>query len=186
MLRAPDVAVGNVPRAAGWVKGVPPLAVEFADTGQDEADLQLKIGDFLTHGTRYVWVVRLVGPRRVEVYEPERPMRVVSSGQDLTAPGILQNPVPVDALYDDETARAVTLRNLLNRHGYADLDAVLVEGRVEGRAQAILDVLAARGIAVPEEVRRRVLACTEPAALDRWLTRAAVATGSAAEVIDQR
>ncbi|KOR27627.1 hypothetical protein TI05_13475, partial [Achromatium sp. WMS3] len=36
ILRAPDVAVGNVPNAPGWVAGVPPLAVEYADTGQNE------------------------------------------------------------------------------------------------------------------------------------------------------
>src|SRR5690606_20834455 len=35
-LRAPDVSVGNVPDRPGWVKGVPPLAVEYAGTGQDE------------------------------------------------------------------------------------------------------------------------------------------------------
>ena len=40
ILRAPDVAVGNVPKQPGWVEGVPPLAVEYADTGQDEADLK--------------------------------------------------------------------------------------------------------------------------------------------------
>src|SRR5687767_13499933 len=30
-LRAPDIAVGNVPDAPGWVQGAPPLAVEYAD-----------------------------------------------------------------------------------------------------------------------------------------------------------
>ncbi|MCP3961873.1 MAG: hypothetical protein GY719_28865, partial [bacterium] len=61
-LRAPDVAVGNVPREPGWVKGVPPLAVEYADTGQDEADLKVKIKELLDAGTELVWVVRLTGP----------------------------------------------------------------------------------------------------------------------------
>src|SRR5882672_3978260 len=68
-LRAPDVSVGNVPNAPGWVKGVPPLAVEYADTGQDENDLTSKIAELLAAGTRHVWVVRLIGPRRVEVHE---------------------------------------------------------------------------------------------------------------------
>lgn len=39
----PNIAVGNVPDDPGWVRGVPPLAVEYADVGQDEADLQSKI-----------------------------------------------------------------------------------------------------------------------------------------------
>ena len=68
-LRAPDIAVGNVPDKPGWVSGVPPLAVEYADVGQDEQELQAKIHTLLGAGTRYVWVVRLTGPRRVEVYE---------------------------------------------------------------------------------------------------------------------
>src|SRR5580658_6048824 len=66
-LRAPDIAVGDIPDEPGWVKGTPMLAVEYADTGQNEDQLQKKIGEFLEAGTRYIWVVRLVGPRRVEV-----------------------------------------------------------------------------------------------------------------------
>src|SRR5690349_16230163 len=33
-LRAPDVAVGNVPDTSGWVKGAPHLAIEYADIGK--------------------------------------------------------------------------------------------------------------------------------------------------------
>jgi len=47
-LRAPDIAVGNVPDDPGWVSGAPPLvAVEYADVGQDEQDLQEKIRTLL-------------------------------------------------------------------------------------------------------------------------------------------
>ena len=70
-LRAPDVAVGNVPREPGWVRGVPPLAVEYADTGHDEADLEIKIRELLDAGTRLVWVVRAAsGDRRLAVRDP--------------------------------------------------------------------------------------------------------------------
>src|SRR5438270_104860 len=55
-LRAPDVAVGNVPDSPGFVAGVPPLAVEYADTGTDERDLAAKVGEFLAAGTQHVWV----------------------------------------------------------------------------------------------------------------------------------
>jgi hypothetical protein len=37
-LRAPDVSVG-VPDQLGWIKGAPPLALEYVGTGQDEAAL---------------------------------------------------------------------------------------------------------------------------------------------------
>jgi hypothetical protein len=54
--------------------------------GQDEESLQDKIVDLLAAGTRFIWVVRLTGPRRVEVHELDRPMRTVSAGEELRAP----------------------------------------------------------------------------------------------------
>jgi hypothetical protein len=172
MLRAPDVAVGNVPNEPGWVRGVPPLAVEYADVGQDEASLQGKIIDLLHAGTMLVWVVRLTGARRVEVHEKGAAPRVVEDGEELLAPGILQNPVPVAVLFDPEAAYRVTLRNLLQREGYESLDAVRSEGRLEGLAQAILSVLEARGVAVDERVRAVILGSTEAPRLAQWLARA--------------
>ena len=135
-LRAPDVAVGNVTDAPGWVTGAaPPLAVEYADTGQDEAELAAKITDLLSAGTRLLWVVRLVGPRRVEVHTPGAPMRLAYPGEALEAPGILRNPVPVAALFDREAAHEATLKNLLQRRGYRDLEQVRNDGRAEGQAE---------------------------------------------------
>ncbi|MEZ4298325.1 MAG: Uma2 family endonuclease [Polyangiaceae bacterium] len=186
LLRAPDVAVGNVPDQRGWIEGVPPLAVEYAGSGQDEAALQEKVTDLLEAGTRLLWVVRLIGPRRVEVYEKDKPVRTVGPGDFLEAPGILQNAIPVEAFYDRDTAHRVTLRNLLQRQGYESLDEVRKEGREEGReegrAQAVLAVLAARGVTIPDEQRARILRCREPAQLDEWLRRAASAR-SAGDVL---
>jgi Uma2 family endonuclease len=210
-LRAPDVAVGNVPDARGWIKGVPPLALEYAGAGQDEGDLQAKITDLLEAGTQLIWVVRLVGPRRVEVHERGKPMRTLGPGAQLSAPGILRNTYPVEALYDRATAHKVTLRNLLQREGYESLDELREEGREagreegreagreegreagreegreagreEGRAIALLTVLAARGVAVPEAERARFLACRDAVQLDAWLRRAASAN-SLADVLE--
>ena len=187
-LRAPDVAVGNVTDAAGWVKGpAPPLAVEYADSGQDEAELRARIADLLAGGTRLLWVVRLIGPPRVEVHTPGLPMRVCRPGELLEAPGILRNPVPVAALFDRTAAHEATLRNLLQRKGYGDLDAVRAEGQVQGREEgqtqgaltalreALLLVLAQRGLD-PDPARRAAVAdCSDPERLRRWLGQAAVA-----------
>ena len=134
-LRAPDIAVGSIPDQPGWVPGAPPLAVEYADTGQDEQDLQDKIRTLLAAGTRYVWVVRLTGMRRVEVYEPNAPHYLAYPGQYLEAVGVLENPVLVEALYDQDAAHETALRNLLQRRGYASLDDVRKEGRNEGRKE---------------------------------------------------
>ena len=52
-LRAPDIAVGNVPDRPGWAVGAPALAVEYADRGTDEQDLQTKIAELMGAGTRF-------------------------------------------------------------------------------------------------------------------------------------
>ncbi len=97
VLRAPDIAAGKWPDKPGWVAGVPSLAVEFADIGQDEAALATKIADLISAGTDVFWVVRLNGPRRVEIHRPGVKMRIATPSQLLHAPGVLRNPIPVEA-----------------------------------------------------------------------------------------
>jgi hypothetical protein len=50
------------------------------------------------------------------------------------------------------------------------------KGRIENAAEYILDVLHARGIAVPTTARKRILAQKDPKQLKLWLKKAAVAT----------
>jgi len=186
-LRAPDVAVAAPTAARGWREGAPPLAVEYAGVGQDEPDLRVKIGELLAGGSNSVWVVRLIGPRRVEVHRPGQPMQVYGSGDDLTAPGILRNPIPVDALFDRAAADRTVMRNLLQRAGYDGLDAVRAEGRSEARreglrkgiAESILALLADRQLEVPAAARERIAACRDPAQLKTWLLAAARITDPA-------
>lgn len=181
VLRAPDLAVGEIPDQPGWVQGAPPLAVEYADTGQDEAELQAKIQELLAAGTRHVWVVRLTGPRRVEVYQPGQRLRIANPGEELEAPGILANTVPVEALYDREAARRVIFRNLLQRQGYASLDEVRAEGEIEGLRRAILTVLLGRGLAADDTLRTALAASKDPVALESALRQAI--TASPADVL---
>src|SRR5262249_27779184 len=49
------------------------------------------------------------------------------------------------------------------------------EGETMGTAKAILAVLTARGLAVDEALRARVLGCSDPVTLGRWLAKAATA-----------
>jgi len=197
-LRAPDVSVGDIPNEPGWASKAPPLAVEYADRGQDEADLKSKISELLGAGTHLVWVVRLTGPRRVEIHAKGKAMRLAKPGEELLAPGILQNSVPVDALYDRDAAHEATLRNLLQRKGYASLEAVIAESKLEGKAEgklegkaegeidgelrgirgALFAVLAARGLTVDEAQRRAIEASRDKAQLDAWILGAAVAAST--------
>jgi hypothetical protein len=54
--------------------------------------------------------------------------------------------------------------------------------RAEGKAEAILSVLVARGFKVSDGVRQHVLGCKDPSTLERWLARA-ITAASDAEVI---
>jgi Uma2 family endonuclease len=163
-LRAPDVSVAGGPRRPGFDPEAPPLAIEYADSGQDEVELRQKIIDLIRAGTRYVWVVRLTEPRQIEVHQPKRAMKVVPLDGVLTATGVLKNPVPARALVERDAAMETTLRNLLNRKGYASLDAVRsdgeaegfargvaagkAEGKVEGKVEAIVAIANARGVSL--------------------------------------
>lgn len=189
-LRAPDVSVGGVADEPGYAHAAPRLAVEYAERGGDEADLARKVRELLGAGTELVWVVRLASEQRVEVHRAGEPVLVKHAGEALEAPGILRNPVPVEALYDGAAARSVMLRNLLQRAGFADLDAVRAAGRVEGRAEGRLEhardllrrTLARRGLALDAVQAAAVERCADLATLDAWLERALTA-GSAAEAL---
>jgi hypothetical protein len=178
MLRAPDIAVGGLDDEPGWSPTAPPLCVEYADRGQDEPDLQKKILELLRFGTQFIWVVRMSGPRRVEVYEPGKPMRVVLPGGTLDAPGILKNPVPVEALYDREAAHRQTLKNLLQREGYESLEAV----KLETARSALRRVLARRKLHLSAEDDARIEASTVLAELERWIEQA-IDAASATEAL---
>ena len=171
----------------GWASSAPPLAVEYADVGQDEGELQAKILELFENGTRILWVVRLVGERRVEIYEPGKRMRVAKAGSQLLAPGILANPVPVEAMWDRAASHEATLRNLLNRKGYANLEAVKAEGREDGREdgaralrQALAAVLTARGLAPRPADQARIATERDLAKLGKWVALAATATSVSA------
>lgn len=136
MLRAPDVSVVSEDGPDDeWEHQAPPLAIEYAGPGQDFTELKTKIDELLAAGTRHLWVVRIDGPRRVEVYEPGQPRVVRIAGEFLHAPTVLDEPLPVEALYNGEVAQGVILRNILRRYGYRDLEAVREEGHAEGRAE---------------------------------------------------
>jgi hypothetical protein len=57
-----------------------------------------------------------------------------------------------------------------------------VQGQAKGEVHAVLTVLNARGVQVPDAVREQILACADLDILDTWLRRAATAT-SAEDVI---
>jgi hypothetical protein len=116
-LRAPDVAVGLERGDGTWAKRAA-LAVEYAGRGQDESALRVKIRELLDAGTRWVWVVRLVGPARVEVHERDKAMRVVNHDEELSAAGVLQHPVTERAFSIASPSQRSRVRFVRARRGY--------------------------------------------------------------------
>jgi hypothetical protein len=52
----------------------------------------------------------------------------------------------------------------------------ITEGRAEGEVRALLAILDARGIPVPDDTRTRITACTDLGQLETWIRRAVTAT----------
>ena len=52
----------------------------------------------------------------------------------------------------------------------------LEKGRLRGRAEGVLRILAARGVHVGDEAQQLILTCADMATLDRWFDRALNAT----------
>ena len=73
----------------------------------------------------------------------------------------------------------VTKERLMESELYRE---IVAEGKAAGKAEAVLAVLAARGIAVSAPLRERILRCAEIAMLNVWIRRAAVASTAAAVV----
>lgn len=46
------------------------------------------------------------------------------------------------------------------------------EGKTEGKAESVLDILEARGIAVSDEQRQQISSCKDLGQLKRWVIRA--------------
>jgi Uma2 family endonuclease len=59
-VRQPDVSFlsrGRVKKSAAYVEGAPELALEVVSPGDDAADLDLKVRQYLAAGSHEVWVV---------------------------------------------------------------------------------------------------------------------------------
>lgn len=55
------------------------------------------------------------------------------------------------------------------------------KGKAEGKAESVLTLLDIRGVRLSKSLREKILSCTDPATLDRWLKNA-ISAASAADV----
>jgi hypothetical protein len=78
-----------------------------------------------------------------------------------------------------ETRAARRFRQLFEEQGKREGKR---EGVVEGKREALLKILAARGLSPSDEARATIDACADAGLLDQWIVQAATA-GSLAEVL---
>jgi Uma2 family endonuclease len=168
-VRAPDVVlVSDLVRPLDAIyTGTPILAVEVRGT-QSKRYLEEKVKLYVEHAWPCTWIVH-VARQEVEVLRPgvasvvyTRAGAPVPLLPELGQHGLAA--LPVAALFDEAEARRFN------------------DGWVAAseRAQAVLAVLAARGLAVTDEARARVLASHDVEVLGRWLSLAATAPSAEA------
>jgi hypothetical protein len=174
-VRAPDlVLVGDLaaPKNENYT-GTPILAVEVRGT-QSKRYLDEKVKLYLEHDWPCTWIVH-AERQEVEVLRPgvasvvyTRVGAAVPLVPELDRHGLTA--LPVAAVFDEEEATR--------------FNAGWVEARAEARerARAVLDLIDARGLAVAERTRARVLGAGDLATLRRWfLLAATAASGDAFE-----
>jgi len=83
---------------------------------------------------------------------------------------------------DPEAQRMVQEREEAQLLYQMELDAAEERGKAEGKAEALLAVLAARGLAVSVDQRDRIVGCSDARMLDAWLAQVA-SVGSVEELL---
>ena len=144
----------------GLARANPALAVFSAICHGGEADVDAAFPALAE-------ALRVLGPKRAILY------------YDIVLAGLPQAPrarweaymsTAVGFEYRSELLREVDARG--RAEGKAEGKA---EGEARGEGRAVLTVLDARGVPVPEAVREQILACVDLTQLDTWLRRAVTA-----------
>ncbi len=169
---APDVSV--FPRDPDPVTGgrqLEQMAFEIVST-ESMSHATTKAAKLAGRGVRRVFAIDIVRKRLVE-WSSEIESWKVLDVRGRIEDAALAVPLSVNALLeavdtDDEVARA-----LVAKHNPV-IEAATAEGLARGRAQAVLEVLAARGIACSDEQRVRIADDRELSRLAEWLRRASL------------
>jgi predicted transposase YdaD len=146
-----------------------PLALLLLRSGRSE---QLAV---LLEGWRPLWAQVLTSPEGVEQLRAAiHYLLNVGAEEALQALRRMLNSIATEQQRETlMRTMADALRDEGREEGWRE---GLTEGQARGRAEDVLRILAARGIAVDEEARQRILSCRDLATLDQWFDRALNAT----------
>jgi Uma2 family endonuclease len=176
---APDVSVFPVerdPETGG--RQLEHLAFEVVST-ESLSHAADKAASLVARGVRRVFAIDIERRRALEWSGSLGTWIVLDASADIEDPA-LAVPLPVAALIpaakaDDAVARALLLKQnpVLEATRAQDRVTARAEGRVESKVEAVLVILAARGVSLDQPARARIIGEREPAQLDRWIARAA-------------
>ena len=177
---APDVSVypdAPDPRTGG--RQLEQLAFEIVST-QSLGHAQRKAAKLAGRGVRRVFAIDVERARALEWSAELATWRELDPRGQIDDPA-LAVPLPIEAMIraakaDDAVQRALIAKGnpVLKAHVAQHREEARTEGLARGKAEAVLEVLAARGIAVGDVARVRILGERDPVQLDRWLAGAAL------------
>jgi Putative restriction endonuclease len=168
---APDVSIfPSAPDPKTKGRQLEELAFEVASKQALKVPTD-KARKLVARGVRRVFCVLLKKGRLLEWSRPIDGWATVPETSSIHD-RCLVRPLPVAALLDAARADYAVVEALLVKRPPA-MRRALSESKAEGKAEAVLAVLLARGIKVTSAVRRRILAATDAAEVDQWLQRVA-------------
>jgi Uma2 family endonuclease len=197
---APDVSVfPDAPDPETGGRQLEQLAFEVVST-ESLAHAGRKAAKLVDRGVRRVFAIDVERGRALEWSAELATWRMLDARAHIEDPA-LAAPLPVAALLSAAKADDAVARALIAKHNpeieafgarrqaeglaegvaegkRAGVAEGLAEGWSRGRAEAVLAVLAARGIGLAPADRARVLAERDPDRLDRWIARAAICATS--------
>jgi hypothetical protein len=175
---APDVSVypaARDPRTGG--RRLEELAFQVAST-ETLGHAGKKAAKLVGRGVRRVFAIDLERGRALEWSAPLGEWSILDRRARIEDPA-LAAPIPVDALLD--AARADdAIADALRARRHPAFAAERAEGRAEGRREALLVVLAARGLTPTDAERGQILAERDLDRVDRWLAAASACADVAA------
>jgi hypothetical protein len=150
-----------------------------------------KARKLIQRGVRRVFCILVKQHRLMEWSRETDGWRPLPKGTVIEDP-VLSRPLSIDAILDAAAADDAVARALLEK-GVPVLQAALAEreksgrdaGEVAAKRDAILAVLKARSLPIPNAVATMIAACADVPTLDRWLARAVTAE-AADEVTAER
>lgn len=161
--------------APGWPTGV-------YSVGADVLRVGIVVASELPREDTTTLLVRLMaaGPLLAQAIREVAALPPGAYERGIAEPALLsfQRLIKQDASQPLDETEKEFIMNILN-----SWEEAKAEARTETRAKDVLTVLQARGIAVPDSARERILVQTDLGLLERWLVKASVAS-SVEEVIE--